>query len=79
MTEYPNPEMSMASFDVNKTMLESVDMEMTNVIERSDDILPEMDFHTEQSVEFKFDVSSLLEKMRSKPSDRYFGTCFTPI
>lgn len=72
MAEYPIPEMSAESvnlIDVEKTVFDSVDMDTTDVL--GGNVLPQMDFQPEPSVELKFDASSFLQSLRSKPSDRY--------
>ena len=72
MADYPIPELASESInflDYNKTILDSVDMDTTQALSE-DIIVQQMEFESEPSQELKFDASSLLQRLRSKPSDR---------
>ncbi|XP_045161177.2 uncharacterized protein LOC123526196 isoform X2 [Mercenaria mercenaria] len=73
VAEYPIPEMSSESFnlfDINKTVLETVDMDTTQAGGNIDTFFPPMDFQNEPSMELKFDTMSFLQSLQGKPSDR---------
>ena len=77
ITECPIPEMSSDSlntsklFDINRTVLGQVDMDMTDVVDSPAIDMPFMEAEQDFSKEIKFDSASFLSNLKGKPSDWY--------